>query len=348
MISACSANRSQISVTTSQASHTSTSTARSTLPPLSTPFITPTRTITPPAPLGTSPAEKPIPSVAAEIDIGAAKYLDPQLLYCKQDGCIYSVTQPLLRPLPAEYEPKVEKTYRYGSTQNGTRENHAGVEFPADRGTPVIASADGIVFYAGDDQSFVFGPFKNFYGNLVLLEHHWDGLNQSVYTVYAHLSQIMVETGDHVVLGQEIGEVGSSGSATGAHLHFEVRVNGTALSDTVNPELWLNPSQIEKANSKQTCGTLIARFTKGEGTIYSNAVLIQNFSDSQADRKPSIDAESYAKNVPTADFWNENLVVGDLSPGIYRISLVRNNQIYQKFFEIESERITLVEFDFVN
>jgi murein DD-endopeptidase MepM/ murein hydrolase activator NlpD len=89
---------------------------------------------------------------------------------------------------------------------------HNGVDYAAPRGTPVRSVGDGVVEFAGQQSG---------YGNIVQIKHSKDRA-----TVYAHLSSIDVEVGQRVEQGQHIGAVGSTGWATGPHLHFEFKVAG--------------------------------------------------------------------------------------------------------------------------
>ncbi|MDD2880150.1 MAG: M23 family metallopeptidase [Rhodoferax sp.] len=89
---------------------------------------------------------------------------------------------------------------------------HLGTDFAASTGTPARTVGDGVVEFAGA---------QNGYGNVIFVKHR-----NNTETVYAHLSKIMVQRGQSVSQGQTIGLVGSTGWATGPHLHFEVRVNG--------------------------------------------------------------------------------------------------------------------------
>ncbi len=89
---------------------------------------------------------------------------------------------------------------------------HQGVDYGAPTGTPVRSVGDGVVAFAG---------VQNGYGNVIILKHR-----NNYNTVYAHLSRINVRKGDNVSQGQHIGAVGSTGWATGPHLHFEYRING--------------------------------------------------------------------------------------------------------------------------
>ena len=89
---------------------------------------------------------------------------------------------------------------------------HTGVDYATPTGTPVRSVGDGIVSFAG---------WQNGYGNVVQVQH-----NASQATLYAHLSRVLVARGQRVGQADRIGLSGSTGWATGPHLHFEFRVNG--------------------------------------------------------------------------------------------------------------------------
>lgn len=89
---------------------------------------------------------------------------------------------------------------------------HLGVDYAAPTGTAVRSVGDGVVEFAG---------VQNGFGNVVFIRHR-----NNHTTVYAHLSRIGVQKGQSVSQGQNLGAVGSTGWATGPHLHFEFRVNG--------------------------------------------------------------------------------------------------------------------------
>jgi murein DD-endopeptidase MepM/ murein hydrolase activator NlpD len=92
---------------------------------------------------------------------------------------------------------------------------HEGIDLGAASGTPILAAAAGTVIYAG---------WMDGYGNFVIIDH-----GGGIATAYGHQSSIAVTDGQAVTQGQVIGYVGSTGHSTGPHLHFEVRVNGSAV-----------------------------------------------------------------------------------------------------------------------
>ncbi len=96
----------------------------------------------------------------------------------------------------------------------GKEAMHEGVDFVVPTGTPVYASAGGVVEYAGPHPQF---------GNLVEIDH-----GNGVITRYAHNSKVLVKVGQMVKRGEKISLSGSTGRATGPHVHFEVRYKGVA------------------------------------------------------------------------------------------------------------------------
>jgi murein DD-endopeptidase MepM/ murein hydrolase activator NlpD len=98
----------------------------------------------------------------------------------------------------------------------GSSEFHPGQDIAAPRGTPVFATADGVVIKA---------DWQNGYGQTVVIDHG-NGLT----TRYGHLSKIEVEEGREISRGEELGQVGSTGRSTGPHLHYEVRIDDVAVS----------------------------------------------------------------------------------------------------------------------
>ena len=101
----------------------------------------------------------------------------------------------------------------------GKPQHHTGIDIPAPSGTSILAAKSGVVTTS---------TYNNSYGNYVVVSHS-DGTS----TLYAHMSRRGCSKGDVVSQGQTIGYVGTTGSSTGNHLHFEIRVNGTR-KDPVN------------------------------------------------------------------------------------------------------------------
>jgi len=105
--------------------------------------------------------------------------------------------------------------YRRDPKGAGTR-MHEGTDFAGAHGTPIYATADGVVVHA----DWLAG-----YGRLVKIRHAF-----GIETRYAHLSQIRVNVGDVVARGDRIGDMGNSGRSTGTHLHYEIRLGGEAIN----------------------------------------------------------------------------------------------------------------------
>lgn len=105
--------------------------------------------------------------------------------------------------------------YRRDPKGAGTR-MHEGTDMAGAYGTPVYATADGVVVHAG---------WSSAYGRLIKIKHEF-----GIETRYAHLSAIRVNVGDRVSRGDRIGDMGNSGRSTGTHLHYEIRIGGRAVN----------------------------------------------------------------------------------------------------------------------
>lgn len=117
---------------------------------------------------------------------------------------------------------------------------HAGIDLASPTGTPIYATADGIV-----GRAEWFGG----YGNMVDIEH-----GKGIATRYGHMSRIVARPGERVKRGDLIGYVGSTGRSTGSHLHYEVRIDGRA----VNPIPFLQSANYLVAVKAQNAGTPVA------------------------------------------------------------------------------------------
>jgi murein DD-endopeptidase MepM/ murein hydrolase activator NlpD len=116
----------------------------------------------------------------------------------------------------------------------GAAAMHAGIDLAAPSGTPIYATADGMVDRA---------EWSGGYGNLVEINH-----GKGLQTRFGHLSRILVHPGDRVKRGQVIALMGSTGRSTGSHLHYEVRIDGHA----VNPVPFLQSADYVTAMEART------------------------------------------------------------------------------------------------
>ncbi|XDD44215.1 peptidoglycan DD-metalloendopeptidase family protein [Leptospira sp. WS60.C2] len=125
--------------------------------------------------------------------------------------------------------PQSRVTSRFGRRVDPfnkyNRVYHSGLDLAAKVGAPVLSAADGEVVFTGRNGG---------YGNSVTIQH-----KNGYKTVYAHCSQILVEVGETVKMGRVVALVGRTGTATGAHLHFEVFRNGKIM----NPESALSMTE---------------------------------------------------------------------------------------------------------
>jgi len=131
----------------------------------------------------------------------------------------YTAQQVLISATPSIMPVEGYPSDRYGMRADpftGKRSFHTGMDISSPGGAKVIATADGIVRFAGRQPN---------YGKLVKIQHRF-----GVGTRYGHLETVVVEKGQHLKKGDVIGYVGATGRATGPHVHYEVRLNGQPLN----------------------------------------------------------------------------------------------------------------------
>lgn len=290
---------------TPSATHTATATATATV------TLTPSATFT--------PSHTPVPSLTptmARVDF-------------------YAFQRPFLRT-QTDY---IDRTYPYGMGETRGLPIHHGVDIQNGRHTPILAVGGGTVYYAGDDQTRMFGPIPDYYGNLVIIQHDvmsMEGL--PVYTLYGHMQKIEVATGDLVEARQRIGTVGDAGVAFGPHLHLEVRVGDPdSFGSSRNPELWILPYP--------GFGTLAGRVTNPDGTTpYETTVTVR-----RAGLTGGVPRFAYTYSsdplINSDAAWNENFTLGDLPEDEYEVIVSeRSGRIrFRETLRVESGQTTWVE-----
>jgi murein DD-endopeptidase MepM/ murein hydrolase activator NlpD len=160
------------------------------------------------------------PLVRASLDRGAYSTLQPEFKDLYMSWTKLDLLQRAMLSIPAFLPTKNFSFtsgfgYRYDPF-NGGGATHAGVDMAGPLGTPIYASADGVVVRAG---------WVGAYGNMVEVDH-----GRGLMTRYGHLSAINVNVGERVSQGDVIAAMGSTGRSTGSHLHYEVRINGAAVN----------------------------------------------------------------------------------------------------------------------
>lgn len=202
-------------------------------------------------------------------------------------------------------------SYTFGSDgppQEAPWRVHHGIDMPNPIGQTVRAAGPGVVTWAGG--SYQDSPS---YGNVIEIRHDFGYNGQALYTLYAHLSAVLVSPGQIVQMEDPIGLVGNTGRVSGPHVHFEVRVGESRYRDTYNPLLWMVPYVGH--------GVIAGRVTDVRGNeLQDQTVTIR-------DRRTGLVIQStttyiYLDNgsdVKSDPMWKENFVVGDIPDGRYDV-----------------------------
>ena len=222
---------------------------------------------------------------------------------------------------------------------------HTGIDIPGDIGTPILAAGEGKVVYAG--QGIYRGGenvYDDPYGKAIVIQHSFSYQGEPLYTLYAHLDEILVIEEQEVKAGEKIGYMGNTGKTTGPHLHFEVRLGKNEYFSTRNPDLWISPPQ--------GWGVLIGQILTYEGRQHEQQVVYVYRSEEDLDNNEPNNhlwiAKSYQYEPINSDpYYKENLTVSNIPAGTYLISIPVTNIgfSYQTTVEIKPGQVTFFKFN---
>lgn len=239
------------------------------------------------------------------------------------------------RPIAADNVNWPLADYRYGGVFFAPDIVHTGVDIDAEDEAPILAAGPGTVVSA-DWGLYTEAPGNQNdpYGLAVVIRHDFGYKDQSLYTIYAHMSKIAAVVGSKVETGDVIGYVGETGATTGPHLHFEVRVGKNTFYNTSNPELWMTPPQ--------GWGVLVGRLTDDKKKLLNRAqVSVQSLTPGY----PLRTVNTYGIGAVNSDeYYRENLVLGDLPAGIYKVTLKYEDKDQQTWVEIFPGQISYFTF----
>ncbi len=247
------------------------------------------------------------------------------------------------RPIALDDQPYLDQTYRYGSTLEGTAQQHQGVDINNADGTSVHAIGDGVVVFAGPAEQG---------SNTVAILHDRkvkgkDGAQRFVFSTYYHNTRLFVSVGQRVQAGDVIAAVGNIGRATNDHLHLEVHAAPTdsvlLIVDpnerfpryTVNPELWIEPlpgtgvvaGQVWDANGQRVLQARVYGLRKAE-----------------PQETPFSFAETYGDRAHPDPVYEEHFAVSDVEPGDYTLSAQVGGTRLSSRVRVAAGRLTWVEF----
>lgn len=216
----------------------------------------------------------------------------------------------LIRPVGSDHNNFGLAHYPYGS--NGPGDDlrvHHGIDLANPIGVEVYAAGDGTVIWSGKGH---FNEYEQItaYGNTIVIEHDFGYKNKAVYTLYAHLSALLVRDGERVQAGQTIGLIGNTGQVTGPHVHFEVRVGRNWYFSTRNPDLWMAPYV--------GTGVIAGRVAMEDDDLVEDApVTLIDLSTGQVVARTG----TYAGfGVNADDYWGENFALPDVPAGRYLVT----------------------------
>jgi murein DD-endopeptidase MepM/ murein hydrolase activator NlpD len=313
------------------------SSTRPTLPPFSVAAVTPT----PPLPTVALVASAP-PVTVQMVTRAPNQWRPPPLIPPLSRDPLGRDHYWFQRPVDSNANNAGLFYYPYGSDgpqQENPWRVHHGIDMPNPVGETVRAGGSGEVIWAADGLRVLGGSFENSpsYGNVVVIQHDFGYRNQPLFTLYAHLSAVLVRQGQYVQTGEVIGLVGETGRVSGPHVHFEVRMGRNHYSSTYNPVLWMVPYVGH--------GVIAGRVTDANGRFFNDVdITIRNWATGLVhDTTTSYVFLDNTLDVNPDPIWGENFAVGDVPVGRYEVIAVVNGERLSKIVEVFEGTTTLVE-----
>jgi murein DD-endopeptidase MepM/ murein hydrolase activator NlpD len=216
----------------------------------------------------------------------------------------------LIRPVASNSNNFGLAHYAYGS--DGPADDlriHHGIDLANPIGVEVLAAGAGTVVSAG--RGHITGDEAiTAYGNTVVIQHDFGYNGQPVFTLYAHLSALLVEEGQRVDSGQVIALIGNTGQVTGPHVHFEVRIGHDRYSAVRNPDLWIAPYV--------GAGVLAGRVVDENGQLVLDAsITVIDLATGEVIYRTAAYA---ATTINSDDNWQETFTVPDMPAGRYLVT----------------------------
>jgi murein DD-endopeptidase MepM/ murein hydrolase activator NlpD len=189
-------------------------------------------------------------------------------------------------------------------------------------GESIRAAGPGIVLWAAsgfrvEQSDGSVSEYTSSYGNTVLIQHDFGYRGQPIYTLYAHMSAILVARGQRVQTGDIIGLVGDTGVVTGSHVHFEVRVGRNSIYAVHNPVLWMVPYVDYGTIAGRVIGPNGQLLTDQDISVIDRATgRVVQTTTSYIWRDNNEDGFSDVNSDPS---WGENFALGDIPRGRYQV-----------------------------
>lgn len=222
---------------------------------------------------------------------------------------------------------------RYHPVTGEWQDAHGALDIGTSEGTPVIATKNGTINYTYTGCRVGNQSCGGGYGNYIKIDHG-DGIE----SLYAHLSEVLVENGETVVQGQIIGYSGNTGRSTGPHLHFEIRLNGTRVDplDYVDPD---NPRPI----NQQDINFILSGNSEDNKNMVCESLLSSGLSENAvAGIMVNMQAESGFNPINLQNSYETSLGYTDSS-----YTLAVNNGTYRNFVH-DSAGYGIVQWTYYN